>query len=280
MGLTRAEKQRLYRQRQKAKGLCQSSSCQNRPEMQRTLCSRHLEMFRAMHRRRRERCRRAGICLECCQRPWIEGLTRCEVCRLRRIKTNRPPLPLLRIERNVRRAEIAVRKLEEQQRHRAKVEAELIDIQKYMHALSDDRAIEILLLRRRPQPITLKQIGITLGITRERVRQLDRNAMAEIRVVKRRGDRLDERTKLADVQLSTRLTNMLRRVGIKTVGQLAKTDRTMLMSQHGFGITCATEVQTLLEQAGMLAAVNADQKARRPQSRLLRRTNVYSDRSP
>ena len=240
-GFSKAEKGRLLRQEQKAKGLCQAECCQNRPEPGRTLCRRHLEMIRKVTARWRQQCKAAGICVDCRKRPAIEGQVRCEACRRKHVRTDRPPRPVLRAEREARQAEI-------ERRRNAELQAEFADIQRYILAVTSKRARKIVLRRCGPHRETLQKLATRMRITRERVRQLEAKAIDEINAAKRRGGQLTDATRIADAPITVRLENILRRIRIQNIGELRGIPMTTLLTQRGFGVVCLDEVNALLQQ--------------------------------
>src|SRR5207302_3580199 len=109
-------------------------------------------------------CKAAGICDDCGQRPAIEGQLRCEACRRKRVRTDRPPRVVLRAEREARQAE-------KERRRNAERQAKFMDVQRYIMAVTSKRARKIVLRRCGPHRMTLKKLATRMSITRERVRQ-------------------------------------------------------------------------------------------------------------
>lgn len=173
-----ADQARKSTARRKAKGLCASSGCENKPKDGRTLCELHLIKLREGNKARSRERQASGLCVACGHKSEL-GQARCLLHRerLHRAKWHYAlPQPVRKALREYR--------AQEQQAAKdsvARVKREFIE--RHLHLIRKERDKEI--LRRRygyteEESQALEEIGLALGITRERVRQVQQMAEEKI----------------------------------------------------------------------------------------------------
>ena len=114
-----------------------------------------------------------------------------------------------------------------------------------------------------PTPrVTLQKLGLDFNLTRERIRQIEAQAIQRLRhpLVNRKPLEPNWMQRpLTEFTLSVRATNCLEWAGIETVGELAQWSQKDLLKIRNMGWKTLGEINQLLEHLKELAEVSGNQ---------------------
>lgn len=148
-------------------GLCASAGCPNLKQEDRTLCEGHLIRLRETAKARRRAKKEAGKCRQC-DRPAFAGMAYCLV---HRKGTNLPW---------VVRAGLRAYRDAEKKCHQQELAAWIVPHLSMLNFREQEILIVRLGLNGSPNTKTLEEVGDRFGVSRERTRQLQQNALAKI----------------------------------------------------------------------------------------------------